>query len=116
MRFTHAPLYGLDLEYPSQLQPELLEEYRRISIQWHEWLGFVRKDVEIMTTIRERSVAIEERPRTPRKRSREENTVEERNTECDSPESQRLKRMAKDLERLKELCKEERMLREKYKM
>jgi hypothetical protein len=38
---TNTLNYGLDHAYPSHLQPELLREYRRISLAWHHWLGLI---------------------------------------------------------------------------
>jgi len=35
---TNAAHYGIDAAYPGRLQPELLEEYRRISTRWHDFL------------------------------------------------------------------------------
>jgi hypothetical protein len=109
LRGTNNGHYGLDVAYPSKLQPELLDEYRRISRRWQEWLGFRKREVVVMSVVREQPV-------TPKKRTRED---EDNNGMVDpniSPESQRLKKMAKDLDRLMELRREERKLREKYHM
>jgi hypothetical protein len=57
-------VYGLDVSHPSQMQPELLDEYHRISKRWQEWLGFREKEVVAMKVA-------QEAPTTPRKRARE---------------------------------------------
>jgi hypothetical protein len=44
---TNDRRYGLDMAYPSELQPSLLDEYRRISCRWHGWLGFEQKKTEV---------------------------------------------------------------------
>ena len=102
--------YGLDIAYPSQLQPELLDEYRRISRRWQDWLGFIRNEIVMI------NAANQNQPRTPTKRKRADEIVSEIQDPKESPESQKLRRMARDLERLMELRREERKLREKYQM
>jgi hypothetical protein len=38
---TNTDNYGLDYAYLTHLRPELLCEYRRISLIWHHWLGLI---------------------------------------------------------------------------
>jgi len=110
LKGTNNGNYGLDVAYPSQLQPELLDEYRRISRRWQDWLGFIRKEIIMMNAVNENQ------PRTPTKRKRVDEIASEITDPKESPESQKLRRMARDLERLMELRREERKLRDKYQM
>ena len=108
-RKTNATIYGLDMAYPSQIQPELLDEYRCISVQWHDWLQFKQRN---------KRISIEggsKEPMTPKKRKQTEDSEDGVDLNV-SPESQRLKKMSKDLERLLELRREEKKLRERYNM
>ena len=41
---TNVAIYGLDAAFPGRLQPELMEQYRRISRLWHRWLGILGDD------------------------------------------------------------------------
>ena len=108
-RTTNSMIYGLDAAYPSQMQPELLDEYCWISGEWQEWLGFRRKEPILMGVV-------SEKPVTPKKGRREEADDEQAWDPNVSPETQRLKKMSKDLSRLMEIRREERKLREKYNM
>jgi hypothetical protein len=107
LRGTNNGHYGLDIAYPSQLQPELLDEYRRISGRWQEWLGFIRKEVIMLNAVNEDQAV------TPTKLKRVEKNTEITDA-TESPESQKLRRMVRDLDRLMELSREERKLQEKY--
>jgi hypothetical protein len=38
-RITDISIYGLDNAFPTQMQPELLQQYLHISLQWHKYCG-----------------------------------------------------------------------------
>ena len=48
LKTANTAIYGFGIVYPSQLQPELLDEYRRISMQRRQRLGFLRKEAIAM--------------------------------------------------------------------
>jgi hypothetical protein len=111
LKDTNAGCYGLDVAYPSQLQPELLEEYRRISRRWQEWLGFRRREASMVNVVTNGNSLV-----TPTKRKAGADNAPEIVDPKESPESQKLRRMARNLERLRELRQEERALRETFQM
>jgi len=101
MKTTNTAIYGLDIAYPSQLQ---LDEYRRISARWQQWLGFLSKEAIAMSTALE----------TQKKNRRMAPGADEESELVDelmSPECQKLKKMANDLARLMELRREERLFK-----
>jgi hypothetical protein len=42
-----ATAYTIDRAYPTRLQPELLDQYWRVSASWHEWLQISKLQLEI---------------------------------------------------------------------
>ena len=123
-RSTNVSTYGLDRVFPSRLQPELINEYIRISRIWHRWLGLWKGPIIAHVegrpnAVREREMADDREPETPqRKRQRPVQNVDiiEISDMNISPESNRLLKMQKDIAHMLECRKTERMLRDKYNM
>jgi hypothetical protein len=93
MEATNTAHYGLDVLYPSQLQLELLDKYRRISRHWHEWLGFSKKEAIVV-----KGVGGDVLVNPNKKRNRVEEGDHEITDPQESPGSQKLRRKVGTLE------------------
>jgi hypothetical protein len=125
-RSTNISTYGLDRAFPSRLQPELINEYIRISRIWHRWLGLwngmVIAKVEGRSNVDQELEKSGDRDLETPKRKRQktiqhDEIVETNNMSSNaSPESNKLLKMQQDIARMIECRKTERLLREKYNM
>ena len=116
LRSTNTAIYGLDTAYPSQLQPELLDEYRRISPRWYQWLGFIGREESVIRTglgTLEEDIGGGVLGKRTREESESRDEPIRGEDELMSPESQQLKRMLNDMARLMALRREQKKLREK---
>jgi len=106
---TNNSTYGLDQAYPCHLQPEFVNEYRRISQLWHRWLGFDDEDSRKRNHADENGAVVDSRKRS----HQEENFT--------TPQGRRRKEfMIEDLSpastRLLEFRREEKALRKRFNM
>ena len=118
--------YGLDKAYPGFLQPELLDEYLRISVIWHRWWKLVSKEPERFRITRKRERESEGKSEAPGECMHMDRQVQtdpmtvlsmkEENEPDASQETKRLCRIVKDAMRMIELRKKERKLRESLKI
>jgi hypothetical protein len=104
-RETNVSIYGKDAAYPTQMQPELLQQFLRISRRWHRWFpsgvveeenidesdgqGKKRKmvDSETQTTPKKQKTIDYGTQMTPKKESHAGDFMDE----IDSPETKKIK-------------------------
>lgn len=109
--------YGLDIEFPCHLQPELMLMYLRIALLWHEFLkliGLGEADIEARVGVVKRKrkmVDCEVQTMTTGDMLDPTKHEDEEEPEA-SQETKRLRRIIADATRMIKLRKEERDLRE----